>query len=232
MLTDAGYSPALGIITASLEVLGALWILTRNHHKTFYKTTAALLLLLAGYQFFEVLICTGKPESRLWLSRLAFLDVTWLPPLCLVLLAQIEKSVPWWIKIYSKISLILAGIFSLWIIMDTRFITGTICEFMYARYWYIEPYYHLYGAFYEITQLSSIFIMIYRMVHCTHTQTRHHLADLLSGILLFIIPALLLGTTLPQKFEMAMPSVMCHFAIFLALLLIRIVWREEKELRT
>jgi len=117
-------------------------------------------------------------------------------------------------------------LFSFWIIVDTRFITGTICQFMVAGYRYVEPYFHLYGAYYELTQMSMIFIPAALLPNISDSFTRAHLGDLLMGTLLFVIPSLFLAAVQHDKFNMTLPSLMCHFALFFALFLVRMARRE------
>src|SRR5512136_1228108 len=85
---DMHYSPILGIATAAFEILVALWALTGPGRRDIVRITSAVLLLLAGYQLTEVLICAADPAYG-FLPRLAFIDVTWLPPLGLLLCSRL-----------------------------------------------------------------------------------------------------------------------------------------------
>jgi len=230
------YSPWLGSITAFLEVGAAIWILRQpTGRPELLRPLTAMLLLLAGYQILEVMICNpGLLQHQPVLSRMAFLDVTWLPPVGFYLLTQIcgthfGKGWSRWMPRFAKLSFGIAALSSFWIIVDTRFVTGTICEFMYARYTHIEPYIHFYGAWYELTQMTSIFIPAFLVARCTDVRIRQDLSDLQLGALLYIIPALFLGAVLPDRMNMALPSVMCHFAIFMAFFTLRIALRETKS---
>lgn len=219
------YSPILGVATASFEIIAGIWVLTRRGRKHVLWTTAALLFLLAGYQVFESIICWSSGPALNYLSRFAFLDITWLPPLSLLLISHITgPASPESRKVrrLANAALVLAALMSVWIVIDYRFITGTICEFMVAKYSYIEPYFHFYGAYYELTQLSTIFIPIWLMMRSDSVPDRRQLGHVMAGSLLFIIPSLFLGAVLPEKFNFALPSLMCHFAVFYALFLIKL----------
>lgn len=224
-----GYSPWLGAITAAFEILAAIWIFRLPGRNSLLIPLGITQLLLAGYQIFEVLICTGPTSRQLVLSRMAFLDITWLPPLSLLLLCRVMPIPPHWLKRFTQSMLILGGVFSFWIIVDTRFVTGTICHFMYSKYQHIQPYFHFYGAFYEISQMSMIFIPAVMLAKVDDPEVRAHLSDLLVGALLFIVPSIFLAAVLPSLFETALPSLMCHFALFYAVFLVRVARRETQR---
>ncbi|HAR43561.1 MAG TPA: hypothetical protein DCS07_13190, partial [Bdellovibrionales bacterium] len=186
-----GYSPVLGAFTAAFELIAACWVfwaLRSRGRRNVLMLIGFTLLLLAGYQILEVAICWKTSEPSLFLSRMAFLDITWLPPVSLLLISRIVTPRSRTLVRYAHFSLFLGALMSLWIVMDYRFITGTICEFMYARYGYMEPYFHIYGAFYEITQMSMIFIPAAIISRSDQLRVRQDLGDLLLGSLLFIIP--------------------------------------------
>ncbi|MCM2324253.1 MAG: hypothetical protein NDJ90_13430 [Oligoflexia bacterium] len=227
-----GYSPWLGSFTGIFEIIAGIWVLRGPGRKDLRWLIALTLFLLAGYQILEVFVCNAEGMHQLFLSRMAFLDVTWLPPVSLLLISRLLTRPRAWLTRFAWISIALAAIFSFWIIVDTRFVQGTICHFMYARYRHIEPYFHLYGAFYELTQMSMIFVPAALIASEESLRLRRDLSDLLIGALLFILPSIFLAAVLPSLFETALPSLMCHFAIFYALFLIRVVLRERAGART
>jgi len=224
-----GYSPALGVMTAVFEIAGAFWIIMRQRshgQRSILLPIVISLFLLAGYQIIEVGLCWKSDGSNLFLARLGFLDITWLPPVSLLLISRLvtPRSRP--LILYARFSLFIGALLSLWIIMDYRFVTGTICEFMYARYSNVQPWFNFYGAFYEITQMSMIFVPAYLLSRIGDAKRRKDLSDLLIGSLLFIIPSLYVASVWPSIFENGLPSLMCHFAIFYAVFLLRIAHRE------
>lgn len=58
----------------------AVWVPSGPDRKAILRTTAVILLFLAGYQIVEVGICSVAPGYG-FLPRLAFMVVTWLPPI-------------------------------------------------------------------------------------------------------------------------------------------------------
>jgi hypothetical protein len=224
-----GYSPVLGALTALFEIVAGIWAVFGARRPRILRPVAALLFLLAAYQVLEVVICAGGNEQKLFLSRLAFVTVTWLPPVTLLLISRAYGAASRALRVYVRGVFALAGIMTLWIVMDYRFITGTICHFMYSSYAYLEPWFHIYGAFYEITQLSTVFIAILCLASAEDRRARLDLADILVGILLYLLPALLVAAIVRTITDRALPSIMCHFALFYAIFLVRIARRERRQ---
>ena len=219
------YSPNLGLFTAVFEGGAAFWVFRSRLQRMYLYPIVAILLLLGIYQVLEVLICWRITEPSILLSRLAFLDITWLPSFGLMLVARMITPHNRALDYYVRGSFVLAGCMSFWIIIDYRFVTGTICAFMYAKYLNVMPHFHLYGAFYEASQFSMIFIPAYFMIQSSDLITRQQLGDLLFGALLYILPSLFLAAVSSEALTDAHPSVMCHFALFYAFFLVRIVRR-------
>jgi len=84
------YSPVLAIATGLFEFAAAVFTFLSSGRKRILYPIGLLFLLLAGYQFSEAAVC-ANPDN-LVLSRLAFSDITWLPPLGLWLVYQLS---PW-----------------------------------------------------------------------------------------------------------------------------------------
>ncbi len=80
------YSPVLAMVTAAFEIAAAVWVLRGPGRRAILRTTAAILVFLAGYQIVEVAICSAAPGYG-FLPRLAFMVVSWLPPLGILLVA-------------------------------------------------------------------------------------------------------------------------------------------------
>lgn len=225
---ETTYSPVLGIITAAFELSVAAWVILFHRRNKTFLAAAGVLFFLAGYQILEVVICYGKHEDFLFLSRLAFIDVTWLPPLSILLVARLFKSRTKAVYYYAYASFVLAVLFSFWILVDFRFVSKTICEVMYSKYIYLEPYFHIYGAFYEITQISIALVPVICMIYTDSIRDRRNLADVSIGGMIYLFSAFILAIAVPEINDKAMPSVMCHTALFYAIFIFKMMLRESK----
>ena len=219
------YSPLLSLLTAAFELAAFVWCLRARGRRPILRNVALTLLLLAGYQLIEVAVCHA-PHEPFW-ARLAFADVVWLPPLGLVLLHRLAaptRALWGWLV---RLSLALAAFLSVWVFADPRFVTGTVCKAVIAIYTHPTNALEAYGAFYHIG-LWSMIIGGIQLARAAATPTdRAHAADLAMGTVAFVVLALTTATVFPGTRE-ATPSVMCHYALVLAVFLVRIARREHR----
>ncbi len=221
------YSPLLALITALLEIGAGAWILISRSpgRRRILFPTGIILLLLAGYQFAEIAVC-ARPENK-FLTQLAFLDITWLPPLGLWLGGQISAPRNRWIRISALAGIALALGMSIWILADPGAITRSVCQVVIARYFPNRMFEQVYGLFYEGTLILTVFAGAAGMTSSDDPIGRKHWANLQTGILGFMFPAIAVSLLAPEP-DGLLPSVMCHFAIVLAVSLYFLALRERR----
>ena len=223
------YSPVLAIATAAFEVLVVGWAFaTRLRAKPsgVVATTGTILLLLAGYQIAEVAICADVSASG-FLPRLAFIIVTWLPPLGLLLIAQLRRprSGPTYWSAYGMLAAA-AGIV-VWIAVDRSFATASVCNAVYARYAHAMPRFLAYSSFYWLGLAGMALLSGRGAMTCRDPRRRRQLVLLFAGTLAFVLPSIALSWLVPAT-RGALPSILCHFALLLAAFLARLVYLEGK----
>jgi hypothetical protein len=221
------YNPILSIATATLEVGAAVWALRGPGRKPIIYTVSSILFFLAGYQIVEAIFCTGSPVTLAFLPRLAFMIVAWLPPTGLLLVARLYPTKTRTLHYYAYAMYIFCGVLVASIAMDRAFVTATVCEIVFARYTNPTPLYQTYGIFYQSGLMSMLLLSAYGVTICKDDHQRLLLGQVLLGSMAFIIPALVTVAVLPIA-ENALPSLMCHFAMLLALFLIRLVTIERR----
>jgi len=220
-----GYSPVLAIATGIFEFIAAIATLFSPGRKRILFPIALMFLILAGYQFSEVAVC-AHPGNLLF-ARLAFFDITWLPAIGLWLVFVMSNPKHRWVKVLP-LGYFAAGLgFSIWIAMDPGCVTRSVCQVVIARYSSLEPFNLVYGAFYQFGLAVIIFWAAAVMAGADVPVTRKHLANLQTGVLGFVLPSFILRTVLHEP-KGVMPSVMCHFALILALSLCAVVIRERR----
>jgi len=225
------YNPILSLATATLEVGAAVWALRGPGRKPIIYATAAILVFLAGYQIVEAIFCTGSPATLAFLPRLAFMVVAWLPPTGLLLTAQLYPSKKRYLRYYAYGMYLFCAALVLAVATDKGFVSATVCEIVFARYANPTPLYQTYGMFYQGGLFSMLLISAYGVTISEDRRQRLLLGQLLLGCIAFIFPSLLTVAAVPAA-EKALPSIMCHFALLLALFLIRLIWIERKETAT
>jgi hypothetical protein len=221
------YSPVLALATALFEVGVAVWALRGPGDRSIVRTTAAILFLLAGYQVVEVAVCANVGASGV-LPRLAFLDVTWLPPLGLVLVAQLHRPRSRLLHAASRTMLAAALGIAAWIALDRSFATASVCSAVYARYAHVMPWFVVYSGFYWIGLVGMVVFSGYGAKTSADPHRRRLLAQVLCGTLGFVVPAAVTSWFIPTA-SGALPSVMCHFALILAVFLARMIALERRQ---
>jgi hypothetical protein len=218
------YSPVLAIITGLLELIAAAWTLNSPGRKSILRPATLLFILLAGYQFAEVAVC-ARPAT-LFYSRLAFLDITWLPAVGIWLVYRLLPRAPRRF-LFPAVFLSAAAAISLWIALDASVITKSVCQTVVARYFHGPVFELAYGMFYQAGMGALIFWPAIRMAGIADPDTRSHLACIQTGVLGFVLPSLFLRLLVREPAGL-LPSVMCHFAVTLAVALVVLVARERR----
>ena len=220
------YSPGLAIATAAFEIAVAVWALRGPGNRSIIRTTAGILVLLASYQAIEVGICANSAAAG-FLPRLAFIAVTWLPPLGLLLIARLQqpRSRMTYGNAYSMLAAAVGIV--IWIVLDQGFVSSSVCSALFAHYTNPMPRFTVYGGFYWLGLLGMIVHSGYGVRTSRDPHRRHLLFQVFAGTLAFVFSSLVLSRYMPSAAG-ALPSVMCHFALILALFLTRLIYLEQR----
>jgi hypothetical protein len=221
------YSPILAVATAAFELLVAGWALRGAGDRSILRTTAAILVLLAGYQITEVAICANLGAAG-FLPRLAFIDVTWLPALGWVVIGQVRRPRSAGLRGAGLSLLAAATGIVVWIVLDRSFASASVCSAVYARYTNAMPRFLAYSIYYWVGLFGMAALSAYGMRTCEDPHRQRMLRQILVGTLGFVLPSVALSWFVPTTAG-ALPSIMCHFALILAVFLARMVWIERHE---
>jgi len=176
-----------------------------------------MIALLAAYQSMEFLMCqVGLQDS--FYPYLAFVIISFLPPLNLILALTLTRNVNLtlkWVLIF--IPAIAFSIYYLFVIPE---FAVTSCTVLYASYHY--PLGDLFGAFYYLPVLISI-ILFARFIPNTDDKKKKIIAKVLLFGSIFISFPVLIGFALmfAKNYSIisAMESIMCKFAFIYAVCL-------------
>lgn len=223
------YNPLLSIATATLEIGAGIWALRGPGRKPIVHAAATILFFLAGYQIVEAVFCTGLLSfSGSFLPRLAFIVVAWLPPTGLLLAARLYPTKKRALHWYAYGMYLFCAALVLGIATDSNFVTTSVCMIVFARYTNPTPLYQTYGLFYQTGLMSLLAISAWGVTIADDRRQRLLLGQLMLGSMAFIFPSLVTVAVIPVA-ENALPSIMCHFALLLALFLIRLVAIERRS---
>ena len=220
-----GYSPLLAVVTGVLEFSAAAYVFLSPGRKRILYPAGLLLLLLAGYQFSEVAVCANP--GRLLFSQIAYFDITWLPPVGLWLGLQLCQPQKRWMKIVPLAFFAAGLIFSVWLMVDPNCVTRSVCDLVLARYTTNNPFHIAYVIYYQSGLLMMIFGAAAGMAYTGDAVLRKHLLNLQAGVLGFLFPSIAFRILVPDSAELE-TSVMCHFALILAVSLFFLVLRERR----
>lgn len=176
-----------------------------------------MITLLASYQAMEFLICqVGLQDS--FYPYLAFVIISFLPPLNLLLVLILTQSVN---LNFKTLSIFIPAIsFSIYYLFVIPKFAVTSCTIFYAIYYY--PLGDLYGLFYYLPILISIILLV-RFFPATNDKMKKLISKtLLFGIIFISLPVLVgFALMLAGNYSLisAIVSVMCKFAFVYAIIL-------------
>ncbi len=214
------YAPSLALATGTFEIAAGLWIITGPGRKAITRPVSAILFLLAGYQILEAMLCQHGGDPRL--ARLAFADITWLPAVGVLLVERLAGAR----RRFSPVFLAAATALTGWILLDPGFVARAVCKVVIATYDTPSDLYAVYGGYYQLGLFTMIVAAGYAMAGHSDGLARRHLADVQIGTVAFVFPAMLTELVVAQTGG-SQPSLMCHYAAFLAISLVRLGYRER-----
>lgn len=218
------YSPTLAIITALFEITIALWaLLQKKGRATVIRTTSIILLFLAAYQILEVLICANTHHSII-LSRIAFMTVTWLPPAGLLLISPISPQLKRWYVITISILALAVNLMILW---DPDFVEQSACSVVFALFKTHKLKNLIFCGYYWLGLLSMIGFSYSGRKNNPSQHDAKLTLQIFIGTISFIVPSIVVSLSFP-RLAGGLASILCHFAILLALFLMRLLFMEIK----
>ena len=170
-----------------------------------------LVGLLFTYQLFEFVICYFRIESNL-IVYLAFVVISFLPPLLLNLVFTIRKDNELWGKLIF-VPIILLLLYFTFIIPE---FVVTRCTILFAAYDIPLP--DLYGFLYYSPVLIAIVLLTKMILSDKYNDQKTNLIILNTGMILTFIPTWLIILAFPNLIEFV-ESFLCKSAAIMALTL-------------
>lgn len=206
------------IATFIIESILIMYTLFFRKMNASVKIGVILISCLAIFQLAEYGVCETLGSHGNLGSKLGFLAITLLPPLGLHLVLSIAKKKHNLLLLMSYVGAIV------WIFafLFGDIMTGSVCEANYVIFNISEPFEGLYYLYYDsLILLAMGYAIIYaQKKHKLHKKLRRALLILVGGYAAFLIPSILF--TLIEDYkgnDSPLPSVMCGFAVILALAL-------------
>lgn len=203
------------LLIACIELILLVNLIVFAKKDKFNKMVVLILFILIVYQTLEFLMCqVGLDVS--FMPYLAFVDISLLPPLLLLLLARLfdYRNKYLYLVFLPAISFIIYYSF----VVDKFAVTS--CTVLYATYSY--PLGDLYGFFYYLPILISTIILIRTLVKNTGNEIVYISRVLLFGNIIISIPVIvgfILMFSGNHYLIAKIESIMCKFALGYAICL-------------
>ena len=153
--------------------------------------------------------------------------IIWLPPTGILLISFLFPIKKKLVFGYSLFFFGLSFLMVIWIIFRQDFVTQTVCSVIFARFTNPKMIYILYSILYQFGLFSMLFLSVLGVMKSKDLLQKKLLRQILFGVMSFIFPALLTVIAVPAT-RGALPSIMCHFALFLAIFISRLIYLENK----
>lgn len=208
------------IATLVIETSLATYTFWRYKLESMTKLAITTLICLASFQLAEYFVCTGYgTDAERW-SRLGFIMITALPPLAVHMMHKIADK-PVGKLVYGSYG-VMATFMVFFLTYHAAFI-GHQCAGNYVIFQLGNQVGGAYSVYYYSILalgigLGTKWINDFNKEAKKHKHQLQALKGLISGYLVFLIPAAVFNTLIPAS-RQAIPSVMCGFAVLYALIL-------------
>ena len=209
------FSPPVMMATFLIEIGLAIHTLWRYKLSSVTKVAVAILVCLAIFQLAEFNVCEGAwlLDSAGW-AKLGYVAITMLPPLGIHLINRISgDNNPWLYRLaYS-----FGGVFIAFFLLATGGISAGACLGNYVIFEQGHNTGWIYGLYYYGLLMIAIVYALMRMSDAK-PHIKRSLGALVVGYVLFMLPTTLVNIIDPTTIT-GIPSIMCGFAVLLAIVL-------------
>lgn len=203
------------VATFALELVLAIYTVAKYKLNSKGRVIIALLICLAAFQLAEYFVCTSSSVA-ISSARVGFAAITLLPGLAFYLMALLTKPLSRKLTVLMLVAtLLIAGYF----LVAPQAFDGYQCTGNYVMFQIGRRPAILYGLFY----FGLILFSILKGVRFLGTEPGHEKARpvqwFIAGYAMFIVPVAVLTVFHPDT-SRAIPSVLCGFAVTLAVVLV------------
>lgn len=210
------FSPPAMLATFFIEIILAAYTLWRYRMSTTTKLATAILVCLAVFQLAEFNVCENAQvfDSATW-ARLGYVAITLLPPLGMHLVNHLSGDKRRWPYGLAYTS---GGLFAAYFLFATGGIAAGVCLGNYVIFEQAQNTVYLYGFYYYGLLIAAIMYALYKAMDA-EKHIKKSLHALAVGYALFMVPTTLANIVNPSTIS-GIPSIMCGFAVLLALILV------------
>jgi hypothetical protein len=222
------FSPPVMIATFLIEMSFALYAIWRYQLNKLTRLLVATLVFLAIFQFIEYFVCTTGNSYGGILSRVGYISITMLPPLGIHIIATLKKFR------YDKQLVVAAyasaALFISWFLFFSSSLTSHVCQGNYVIFHVKQGAVLLYALYYYGFVIGGLLLSAILASKTTKSKTKQALYGMSLGYAGFIVPTTT-ANILDSSTIAGIPSIMCGFAVILALVIVLIVLPNAGTLR-
>lgn len=208
------FSPPVMIATMLIEIFLAIRIIYRYKKSRTTWAIFAILICLSIFQLAEYFVCTYSNYAEI-ATKLGYVSITLLPALGIYLMSLLTTK----LSKVSTLSLItVTSVFVGYFLFVPAVFESYVCtgNYVFFQIMGLETFY--YSIFYFGLIISSVFRGLKFIEQNPKSEKNLAIKWFVAGYALFIIPTGIFILVLPDA-SRAVPSVLCGFAIFMALVL-------------
>ena len=214
------FSPPVMLATLAIEFFLAGYALWRYKLNSISRLITLMLICLGTFQTAEYFVCTGAGLATVEWSQLGFVAITALPPLGLHLMHKLAGK-PVGGLVYAAYGT-MAACMTFFVLAPTAF-TGHQCTGNYVIFQFSDNVTGVYSIYYFGWLLAGMVLGARWASRITGRSKKaknqlRTVQALFVGYLAFLVPAAISMTVFPAAWR-GIPSVLCGFAVLLALIL-------------
>lgn len=207
------FSPPVMLATFAIEIALALYALWRYKLNTLTRLVVAMLVLLAVFQLAEYMVCGGLGLSGVDWSRVGFVAITLLPPVGVHIVHHLAgRRNGWLVGGAYAASLAFVAYFA----FALSAFEGNSCQGNYVIFELTPVAETLYGLYYYGFVLAGLVLAGYFARQAKKPPVRRALWAFAFGYTSFLLPTTTVNLIAPETIS-GIPSIMCGFAVVLAL---------------
>jgi N-terminal 7TM region of histidine kinase len=206
------FSPPVMLATFFIEVALAGYAMWRYKLNRTSRLFVAMLGFLAIFQLAEYMVCGGIGVSAMNWARIGYVAITMLPPLGIHLAYSLAGKTN---RTVVGLMYLLAASFIGYFLFASEVFTGSQCLGNYVIFQLGSLAAGLYIVYYYGLLLLSIGLSL-QFASSVRPKQRRALHAFTAGYVLFMLPTTIVNTIDPATIA-GIPSIMCGFAVLLAL---------------
>lgn len=216
------FAPYISLSTFVIEFLLALYFLLSNPKDKLNQIIALISFLLGFYQLNEFLICTTGLSV---FTKLAMITTAILPALAITFALIMSKKR---LRYYWHLVIYAPALFFIVMFATLYYNQPAVCDAIFILYPTTGILGDLYGLYYVayIVGTGVLFYLFSQRTKKKEERVMQHLGML--SMVIFTVPTFVFLIFLP-RFYTAFSSVLCEFALLLAIELIIVLWYKQKH---